>query len=153
MVEFSVDAYAHRKQVGVKQLYNQVPQMAWVKFSSSCSWNQLGTRCQRENQLADWGLAALSDPQLSNPARMRKKCCYGQRNFGSICSSLSPSPTHLSHITDINPFTTLLRRKCERYIFIMFIHSLKFVIMFLLTSVCIWVYNNNKKKRGKQMRR
>ena len=28
VVEFGADAYAHRKQVGVKQLYNQVPQMA-----------------------------------------------------------------------------------------------------------------------------
>ena len=35
---------------------------------------------------------------------MRKKCCYGQKNLGSICCSLSPSPTHLSHTTNINPF-------------------------------------------------
>ena len=83
--------------------------------SSSCSWR---TRCQRENQLADWGLAVLSDPRLSSPARRQKKCCYGQKNLGSICSSLSPSPAHLSHTTNINPFTTLLRIKCERYIFI-----------------------------------
>ena len=75
-----------------------------VAVSSSCSWSQLGTRCQRENQLADWGLAALSDPRLSSPARIQKKCCYGQKNFGSICSSLSPSPTLLSHTTNINPF-------------------------------------------------
>ena len=88
------------------------------EFSSSCSWSQLGTRCQRENQLADWGLAAPTDPRLSSPARMRKKCCYGQRNFGSICCSLSPSPTHLSHITNFNPFATLSRIKCEKYIFI-----------------------------------
>ena len=72
--------------------------------SYSCCWNQLGTRYQRENQFADRGLAALSDPRLSSPARMRKKCCYDQKNFGSICSSLSPSPIHLSHTTNINPF-------------------------------------------------
>ena len=35
---------------------------------------------------------------------MRKECCYGQKNFGSICSSLSPSLTYLSHTTNINPF-------------------------------------------------
>ena len=29
VVEFGADAYAHKKQVGVKQLYNQVPQMDW----------------------------------------------------------------------------------------------------------------------------
>ena len=46
--------------------------------------------------------------------RMRKKCCYGQKNFGSICGNLSPSPTHLSHTTNINPCATLSRIKCER---------------------------------------
>ena len=40
---------------------------------------------------ADRGLWALRDTRLSSPAKMRKKCCYGQRNFRSICSSLSPS--------------------------------------------------------------
>ena len=66
---------------------------------------------------------ALSDPQLSNPAKMRKKCCYGQKNFGSICSSLSPSHTQ--------PTSTLSRIKCERYIFIKkCFRSLKFVIVF-----------------------
>ena len=127
VVEFGADAYAHRKQVCIRQLYNQVQQTAWVsqfelvsssQFSSSRSCSQLGTRCQRENQLADWGLEAFSDPRLSSPARMRKKCCYGQKNFGSIYSSLSPSPTHLSHTTNTNPFATLSRIKWQRYIFI-----------------------------------
>ena len=45
---------------------------------------------------------------------MQMKCCYGQKNLGSICSILSPSPTHLSHTRNI----TLSRIKCERYIFI-----------------------------------
>ena len=49
---------------------------------------------------------------------MRKKCCYSQRNLGSICCSLylvSNSP--LTH----NPFVTLsqpFRIKCEREIFL-----------------------------------
>ena len=51
---------------------------------------------------------ALSDPRLSSRARMRKKCCYCWKNLGSICSSLSPSPTHLSHTRDINPFENKL---------------------------------------------
>ena len=37
VVEFGANACAHRKQAGVKQLYNQVPQTAWVSWSSSCS--------------------------------------------------------------------------------------------------------------------
>ena len=45
-----------------------------------------------------------SGPVVEQPSRMRKKCYYVQRNFGSICISLPPSPTHLSHTRNINPF-------------------------------------------------
>ena len=88
---------------------------------SRWAWDNYITRCHRQlmsvrvpvavgdkmpawEQFADWGLWALSDPWLSSPARIRKKCCYGQKNLGSIYSSLSLSPTHLSHTTNINPF-------------------------------------------------
>ena len=37
VVEIGADAYAHRKHVGVKQLYNQVPRTAWVSWSSKQS--------------------------------------------------------------------------------------------------------------------
>ena len=38
--------------------------------------------CQRENQFEDRGLGP-QDPRLSNPAKMRKKCYYGQeKNLG-----------------------------------------------------------------------
>ena len=110
VVEFSADAYAHRKQVDSKQLYNQMPHTAWVcsrQWVSSREFElqlQLKIGCPRsENLLQTEGL----DPQwptVEQPSIMRKKCCYGQKNFGSICSSLSPSPTHLSHTTHINPF-------------------------------------------------
>ena len=50
-----------------------------------------------------------SRPTVEQPSRMRKKCCYGQRNLGSICGSFSPSPAHLSHITNINPFEDKVR--------------------------------------------
>ena len=89
------------------QLYNQVPQTAWV----SSSWSKDASGVRTSSRQKAW---ALSDPRLSSPARIRKKCCYSQKNFGSICSSLSPSPTHLSHTRNI----TLSRIKCERYIFI-----------------------------------
>ena len=88
----------------ITRCHRQLGLSVWVRISSvpvGVSW---GIRCQHENQLADWGLATLSDPQLSSTARMRKKCCYGRKNFGSICSNLSPSPTHFSHTRNINPF-------------------------------------------------
>ena len=108
---------------------------------------QLETRCLRENQLA-----ALSDPRLSSLARLRKKCCYGQKNFGSICSSLSPSPTHLSHINNINPFEN---KVWEVYFYkevCSFIHWSRhycwlcfclYLCMFL-PIVVLWIYNNGE---------
>ena len=107
MVEFGADAYAHGKQVDIKQLYNQVPQTAWVSWSSR-QWVAVGvpvgekmpaweSACRLRAASPQW-------PPVEQPSRMRKKCCYGQRNLGSICSSLFPSPTHISHTTNINPF-------------------------------------------------
>ena len=119
VVEFGDDAYAHRKQVYVRQLYNQLPQTAWVSSSSISSWGQ------------DAHVRA-SDPRLSSPARIRKKYCYGQKNLGSICSSLSPSPTHLSHTRNI----THSRIKCGRYIFIK-----KCVRSFIEVRHYVWLYS------------
>ena len=82
----------------VRQLYNQ----AWD--SSSCSWSQMG------NKMPAWEsacrLRALGPqwPTVKQPNQNTKKCCYGQKNLRSICSSLSLSPTHLSHTRNINPF-------------------------------------------------
>ena len=92
----------------------------------------------------DRGLGALSDPRLSSPARMRKKYCY-QKNFGSICGSLSTSPTHLSHITNINPYATLSWIKCEKYIFLKkcvrsFIEVRHYVWLCLCLHMHVYVY-------------
>ena len=61
----------------------------------SCSWSQLGTRCQIESQRQTEGFGPSVTHGWATPAKM---------NAGSICSSLSPSPTHLSHTININPF-------------------------------------------------
>ena len=83
-------------------------------------------------------------PTVEQPqAKMWQKCCYGRRRTWSQYSSLSPSPTHLSHTTNI----TLSRIKCERYIFIkkcirsfIEVHILC-LIMFLLIFV-LQLYNS-----------
>ena len=142
MVEFGADAYAHRKQVYVKQLYNQVPWTAWVsqfEFSSSRSWSQgQDAELRASGRQRAW---ALSDPWYSSPAKTRKKCCYVKRNFGSVCSSLSLSPPHLSHITNSNPFATLSRIKCERYIFYKevcsFVHWSRHYVDYVSAYSCI----------------
>ena len=76
---------AHKKQSYVKQLYNPVPQTV------SFCWRQLvGVRNAvrgSENQLQTEGLR-LSETPVEQPSRLRKKCCYCQRNLGSIFCSL-----------------------------------------------------------------
>ena len=123
----------------MRQLYNQVPQTAWV--SSSWSWSQLGDKMPAWGPAADRGLWALSDPRLSNPAKMRKKCYYGQKNLGSICSSLFPSSTHLSHTTSINPFQNKVWGiYFQRSVFVRSLKSSLLLTMFLHVYV-LWVYN------------
>ena len=76
--------------------------------------SQLEIGCQRSgNQLQTEGLGPQW-PRVEQPSRIRKKFCYGQKNFGSICSSLSPPLTPLTHTRNI----TLSWIKCESYIFI-----------------------------------
>ena len=98
-----------------KQLYNQVPQTAWV------SWSQLQLEFELQFEAVrtrfrqrSWALRTT----VEQPSRMRKKCCYSQRNLGSICCSRFRLQL-TSHTQPIrNPFTTLSRIKCERYIFL-----------------------------------
>ena len=87
-------------------------------------WKNSGSRWTRDNYItrfprrfepvgdkmpawepaADRGLWALRDPRLSNPSQDEKEVLLWLEEVWSICSSLSPSPTHLSHTTNINPF-------------------------------------------------
>ena len=127
----------------IRQLYNQVPQTA--RGSSSWSWGQLGTRCRTESQRLTEGFG----PSVIHgwAAIMRKKCCYGQKNLGSICSSLSPSPTRLSHTTNINPFEN---KEWEIYFYkevCSFVHWSSYIIVdYVSACICIravvlWIYN------------
>ena len=98
-----------RKQVDVKQKYNQdTDGLSQLKLES------VGDKMPNWEPAADRGLWVLSDSRLSSPARIWKKCCNGQKTLGSICSSLSPSPNHLSHTTNINPFEN---KVCEIYLY------------------------------------
>ena len=90
--------------------------------------SQLETRCRSESQRQTEGFKPSVIYGWATPAKMRRKCCYGQMNLGQY-SSLSPSPTHLSPTRNI----TLSRIKCERYIFI------KKCIRSLLKSSLRWL--------------
>ena len=67
------------------------------------SSSQLGIRCRSESQRQTEGFGLSVTHGWATPAKMKKKCCYGQKNLSQYCS-LSPSPTHLSHTRNINPF-------------------------------------------------
>ena len=41
---------------------------------------------------------------VEQPSQDEKEALLWSEELGSICSSLSPSPTHLLHATNINPF-------------------------------------------------
>ena len=107
-----------------------MPQTVWVSwssrqadFSSSSSCSHISSSSRSWGQDAEVRASsrqrdrALRTP-FEQPIRMRKKCCYSQRNLGSICCRLSSSPTYLSRITNINPFVTLSRINCEKCIFL-----------------------------------
>ena len=131
---------AHKKQVGVGRLYNQVPQMAWVSWSLSCScssssrqssWScssrqwvpfAVGARCRSESQHQTEGFGP-QDPGWAAQQNEEEVPLWSEELGVNMWPSI-PSPTHLSHITNINPFATLSRIKCERYIFLksVFIH-------------------------------
>ena len=99
--------------MGVIQCWNLIPlEMFDHNYITRChrwlgsvlvgvSWGQ---DASMRISLQTEGLWPSLTHSWATPVKMRKKCCYGQKNFGSICSSLSPSPIHISHITNINPF-------------------------------------------------
>ena len=98
------DAYG--KQVDVKQLYNKVPQTAWVSWNQlvevSCSWSSSCSSRQRE-PAPDRGLAAPSDPWLSSPAEWERSAAIVRGSWGQYVAVCSVSNSSLTH----NPFATL----------------------------------------------
>ena len=101
---------------------------------------QLEIGCQRENQLADWGLVVLSDPRLSNPqSRWERNDARVRRTWGQY-SCLSPSPSHPSHITNI----THSRIKCQRLYFYKevcsFVYWSSSLLLTMFPRIFIFVY-------------
>ena len=150
-----------RTPTGSRWMSNNYITRCHISAWESCSWRQwvavavrirvavpVGERMPAEwEPVQDRGLGPSVTP-VEQPSKMSKKCCYGQRNLASICCSLSPSPTHLSHITNMKPIATLSRIKCERYIFLKkCVRSfIEVAIMFRLylymyTYSCMWLYN------------
>ena len=79
---------AYRKQMGIKQLYNQVPQTVWVSLSLSLSCSSVWVAVACGVRTSSRQRASALRNLVEQPSRMRKKYCYSQRNLGSICGSL-----------------------------------------------------------------
>ena len=114
------------KQVGVKQSYNPVLQEVRVSWRS-----EFGVSCC---SLKQWE-PDPAESWVEQPRRLRKKCCYSRKSWGSICCNFcSVSNSPLIH----NPFVTILNKVWEVYlskevcllVFIvltMFLHAYKYV--------------------------
>ena len=126
-------AEEQRKQVNVRQLYNQVPQTAWV--SSSCSWSQLGTRCRIESQRQTEGFGLSVTHGWAVQPECERSTAMVRRTSGQYVA-VCPCLQLTSHT---QPTSTLSRIKYERYIFIK-----KCVRSFIGVRhyVWLWVYNN-----------
>ena len=104
-------------------------QTVWV------SWRQDANGVRTSSRQRAW---ALSDPRLSNPAKMRKKYCWVQNN--------SPSLSQL--ISHTQQPSTFLKIKCERLYFYKeacsFVHWSSYIIGWLFLHIFVfvlWLYN------------
>ena len=83
-----------RKNSGSRWMSDNIINRCPGRFETvGANWSHLGTRYRSESQWQTEGFGPSVTHGWATPAKMRKKCCYGQKNLGSICSSLSPSPT------------------------------------------------------------
>ena len=111
-------------------------QTAW----GSWSWSQLETRCWIESQRQTEVFGPSVTHGWATPAKMRKKCCYGQKNLGQYVAVCS----HLQLTSHTQSTSTLSRIKCERYIFIKkcvcsFIEA-TIIVDYVSAYICMYMY-------------
>ena len=122
---------AHRKQVSVKQLYNRVPQTAWVSWSQlqlefESQFEAVGTRSRQRAWGSQW-------PPVEQASRMRKKCCYSQRNLGSIYCSLF----RLQLTFHTQPFRNPFENKVWEVYFSKEVCSFVIIVDYVSAYICI----------------
>ena len=121
-----------------------VSQFQWV--SSSSVPVAVGGRMLVEWEPApDRGLGpSATHGWVAQPRWGRSAAMVAWRTLGQYVCSLSPSPSHLSHKTNIDPFTTLSRIKCERYIFYkevcLFVHWSHTLLLSMFPHIVVYVY-------------
>ena len=140
VVEFSADAYFHRKQLGVKQLYNQVPQTAWINpvpVTVGVSWGQdasvrisLQTEGLRPSVTHGW---AAQLGRERSAAMVRKT--LGQ--YVAVCPCLQLT----SHT---QPTSTLSNKVWEVYFYkevCPFVHWSSSLLLTMFPRIFVYVYS------------
>ena len=103
----------------------------------SCSWS-LNCSSRQWEPAPDRGIAALGDPRLSSPAEWERSAAIVRGTWSQYVAVCSVSNSPLTH----NPFTTLSRIKCERYIFLKnCVCSSLLLIMFPHVYVYVLLYH------------
>ena len=131
---------AHRKQMDVKQLYNQVPQTAWVSYSSNCSSRQW-------EPAPDRGLGP-SGPRLSSPGEWGRSAAIVRGTWGqyvAVCSVSNWPLTHHQYQSFRKPF----ENKVWEVYFSKEVCSLVIIVDYVFACICIriivsWLYNTKK---------
>ena len=115
---------AHRKQVGVKQLYNQVPQTVWV------SWRQW-------EPAPDRGLGS-SGPRLSSPAEWGRSAAIVWGTWGQYVAVCSISNSPLTH-DQYQPFHDPFKNKVWEVYFSKEVCSFVIIVDYVSTHsyICI----------------
>ena len=83
---------------------------------------------------------------VEQPSQDEKEVLLWSEELGSICGSLSPSPTHLSHTTNINPFENKVWKIYFYKEVCSFIHwslyiMFDYVSAYIYICMCMWLYN------------
>ena len=128
---------AHWKQVDIKQLYNQVPQTAWVSWSSSCSSRQ-------REPAPDRGLRP-SGPWLSSPAEWGRSAAILRGTWDQYVAVCAVSNSPLTH-NQYQPFCNPFENKVWEVYFSKEECSFVIIVDDVSAYICIrivvsWLYN------------
>ena len=111
-------------------------QMAWV--SSSWSWSWLETRCRIETSCRQRALWPSVTHSWATQPRWGRIAAMVRRTLGQN-NSLSLSPTHLSHTTNINPFENKVWEIYFYNFYILFIEVCILCLIMFLHTLAQWL--------------
>ena len=143
-LDLQCNCNAHRKHLVVKQLYNQVPQTAWVNWSQlqleSVCWSSSCSSRQRE-PAPDRGLGP-SGHRLSSAAEWGRSDAIVKGTWGqyvAVCSVSNSPLTHNQYQPFRNPFENKVwvvyfsREVCS------FVHWSSYIMLTMFPCIVVYV--------------